>query len=353
MATSLQKKRILWIDYVKAFAIITVIMLHIPIRDPYMHVVRSFVIPIFFFLSGLFSHPERYQTLGEFLKNKTFRLLFPYFIFSILNYLYWLLVARHFGVDAGEEMSLIRPIYGILLGFEPWLCYAPLWFLPCLILTELLFYATFRVVKGKQTGLGVIVISLSAIGYSLSVFHVPALPYGLGGALSMSLFYYSGYLIQAHHNWEQGIHNYIEKAPALSTIGIILFCTSICIFLSLQTAETKVFINSYGNLLYALPATICGCISIMGIAILLYKHFPMLKILQYIGTHTMTILGLHLTVVSLIKGITVFILRLPLEIYEALWARLLLVVATVFLCIPFCYLYEHAEKHIKGKLVHQ
>lgn len=44
--------RILWIDYAKAFAIIMVVMIRIPILDPYRHIAYSFVMPIFFFLSG-------------------------------------------------------------------------------------------------------------------------------------------------------------------------------------------------------------------------------------------------------------------------------------------------------------
>jgi hypothetical protein len=41
--------RIIWIDYVKAFAIMIDIMLHIGIPDPFRTIVRSFIIPIFLY----------------------------------------------------------------------------------------------------------------------------------------------------------------------------------------------------------------------------------------------------------------------------------------------------------------
>lgn len=93
-------KRIVWIDYAKAFAITIVVLLHVQIPNPYQHIFYSFVIPLFFFLAGLFSHPDHYKSFADFWKHKTLRLLVPYIFFSVLNYLYWLLVARHMGADA-------------------------------------------------------------------------------------------------------------------------------------------------------------------------------------------------------------------------------------------------------------
>mgnify|MGYP003465892739 CR=1 FL=1 len=54
--------RIIWIDYVKAMAITIVVLLHLGIPDPFRTIVRSFVIPLFFILSGIFSDPDKYPT---------------------------------------------------------------------------------------------------------------------------------------------------------------------------------------------------------------------------------------------------------------------------------------------------
>ena len=356
MKNTMSSTRILWIDYVKAFAIITVVMLHIPILDPYRHIAHSFVIPIFFFLSGLFSHPDRYKTFSEFLRKKTLRLLIPYVIFNLLNYLYWLFVARHFGADAEVEVSLVKPIVGMLLGIEPWMYhYKPLWFLPCLMLTEIFFYALYRLIvkwerKRCQVYLAITMVSVSAIGYSLSILKVPALPYGIGGALSMSLFYYGGYLLYAHSDWRENVRDYVARISPIKLLSLIIVSVCACIGLSMSTEETQVFVNSYGNILYAFPAAICGGITLIGIAIGLSKWLSPLMLLQYVGTHTLTILGIHLTTASLIKGFTVFILRQPLCIYEYLWVRLLLVIVTVMLCLPFCYLSDYVARSITNSI---
>ncbi len=338
--------RVLWIDYVKAFAIITVVMLHIPILDPYRHIARSFVIPLFFLLSGLFSHPERYATYPSFLRHKTLRLLLPYILFNLINYLYWLIIARHYGADAGTEMSLIRPLLGILLGIEPWMYhYKPLWFLPCLMVTEILFYSAWRLSSTlhKAYLLPVIILCLSATGYILSCAHVPPLPYAIGGAFTMMLFYYLGYVLASHR---QTVHTYTDvQTHPIFLILITVISMTLCIVLSLQTAETRVFENSYGNILYALPAAICGCVALSGIAILLSNALPTLRLLQYIGSHTLVILGIHLTVASFVKGFTTFVCQQPLSIYQSLWVRLLLVVAVVLCSVPLCYLYDKITIH--------
>lgn len=229
------KNRILWIDYVKAFAIITVVMLHIPIGDPYRHIARSFVIPVFFFLSGIFSHPSRYATFGSFFRHKTIRLLLPYVIFNVLNYLYWLLIARHYGADADMDMSVTKPLLGILSGIEPWMYhYKPLWFLPCLMVAETLFWCTYRLScsMDKAMVLPVCMVVLSGTGYAYGshptlrvaksadsrdtcireYIRQPALCFSCHGAGWYSPHCYGGIAMQTAYPAPAAIHRYAYAA---------------------------------------------------------------------------------------------------------------------------------------------
>lgn len=349
--TMSDKNRILWIDYVKAFAIITVVMLHIPIGDPYRHIARSFVIPVFFFLSGIFSHPSRYATFGSFFRHKTIRLLLPYVIFNVLNYLYWLLIARHYGADADMDMSVTKPLLGILSGIEPWMYhYKPLWFLPCLMVAETLFWCTYRLScsMDKAMVLPVCMVVLSGAGYALSALCVPPLPYGIGGAMSMCIFYYGGYLLAQNKNLMTAPFLQGNGQGWLLCLGMLMVATPLCAWLSLQTAETRVFENTYGNLLYAFPATVLGGIALIAMAGLLCK-LPAMRLLQYIGTHTLPILVFHLTIAGWVKGVTTFVLGLPLGIYDLLWVRLLLVAAVVLLSVPCCCIYDKIAAVVKSK----
>ena len=53
-------KRVKWVDYAKAISIFFVVLLHAGIPDPGKGLVRVFLIPLFFFLSGIFTNRKHY-----------------------------------------------------------------------------------------------------------------------------------------------------------------------------------------------------------------------------------------------------------------------------------------------------
>lgn len=341
--------RILWIDYVKALAIAIVVLLHIGIPDPYRTIVRSFVIPLFFVLSGIFSRPERFSTWKSFWQHKTLRLLIPYVIFNAITYLYWLAVGRNMGADASVCVPWWKPIVGAILGLEHWMEHCkPLWFLPCLMIAEVVFYASYRLTHNKKAWQTVLIVILFACGVSLSWLQLPPLPYAIGGAMSMILFYYLGYLLDTYSGRLQKLQHIVAGNTLYWLLGgIVAMCS--CVWLSLQTSETRVFENLYGNMLYALPAACMGCIGVAALCILLFKLLPPIKLLSYIGTHTMPILAFHLMIASAVKGVTYFILQLPLSIYSVGWVKLLFAIVILLLSIPVCYCYDWIQKKWKQR----
>ena len=337
--------RIIWIDYVKAFAIMIVIMLHIGIPDPFRTIVRSFIIPIFFILSGLFYTPNKYTTYNAFWEHKTLRLLVPYLILNAITYIYWLLIARNLGADAETTIPFWKPLLGIILGLEHWMEHCkPLWFLPCLMLTEWIFYLLHRMSKKNEKILLGYVTLTTLLGFLLSQFNTPPLPWGIGGSCSMMLFYFIGYILRIKNYFDilQKTNQHYYSTTFWGSICLIsiVFCT----YLSLQTSETKVFENSYGNLFYSIPAAICGSMFLITLGMIVHKLFPLSKVLEYIGQHTLPILAMHLIVAGWIKGFTYFILDLPLIIYSELWIQLVFVFAIIWLSLPVCYLYDKSKQ---------
>ena len=251
------------------------------------------------------------------------------------------------GADSVIFVPWWKPIIGTALGLEHWMEHCkPLWFLPCLMVAEVLFYSCYRALKTKSAWLLLIMLILFVGGIALSKLQLPPLPYALGGAMSMILFYYCGYLLNIRTNGLQKLQDMVSH----STIFWFLSCVVAifgCIWLSLQTTETRVFENVYGNLLYALPAACCGCIGVSTFCVLLYKLLPTIKLLSYVGTHTMTILAFHLMIASFVKGFTYFVLHLPLNIYSVLWVKLLFAIVILLLSIPVCYIYDWVQKKWK------
>lgn len=339
--------RILWIDYVKALAIAIVVLLHLGIPNPYRTIVRSFVIPLFFILSGMFSRPEKYPTWKCFLQHKTLRLLIPYGIFNVITYLYWLLIGCRMGADASVVIAWWKPLVGAILGLEHWMEHCkPLWFLPCLMVAEVMFYASYRMTRNKQAWMIVLMVILFACGVGLSWLHLPPLPYAIGGAMTMIIFYSLGYLLDRYTCGLQKLQDMVHGKTLYWLLGCIVTICG-CAWLSIQTSETRVFENLYGNMLYAFPAACLGCIGVAAFCILLFKVLRPMRLLSYIGTHTMPILAFHLMIASVVKGVTYFVFRLPLSIYSMEWVKLLLAVAILLLSVPVCYCYDWIRKKWK------
>ena len=164
--------------------------------------------------------------------------------------------------------------------------------------------------------------------------------------IGMILFYYLGYLLDTYSGRLQKLQHIVSGNTLYWLLGgIVAMCS--CVWLSLQTSETRVFENLYGNMLYALPAACMGCIGVAALCILLFKLLPPIKLLSYIGTHTMPILAFHLMIASAVKGVTYFILQLPLSIYSVGWVKLLFAIVILLLSIPVCYCYDWIQKKWK------
>ena len=131
--------------------------------------IYGFHMPLFFFLSGLVCNEKKY-TWVTFLKSRFNTLVIPYIAFYLLTWLYWLFVERSFR-PLGMEwwQSLIGMVYG-----AQWHEYMAhngiLWFLPCLFVTEVLFFAVKRLPKLWIQLLSVLV--LASIGF-LFKFNLP------------------------------------------------------------------------------------------------------------------------------------------------------------------------------------
>jgi fucose 4-O-acetylase-like acetyltransferase len=107
--------RINWIDVLKGFVIVSVVLAHINFDYESVKLfIYLFHMPLFFFIGGyLFKPTNDYK---EFLKKKAIHLLIPYCLFIILIYI------PQASVIVSEKsesaiMTLLRPIFGGRLFF--------------------------------------------------------------------------------------------------------------------------------------------------------------------------------------------------------------------------------------------
>jgi fucose 4-O-acetylase-like acetyltransferase len=165
----------------------------------YVYQANTFVLPLFFFLSGVSCAFSRQE---GFIVRRVRGLLTPYFIFGALSFLYWAALERHYRPPGATDVP--GALWNLLYagGGDKYPFNAPLWFLPCLFVIEAGFYGIRRVLPSR--GLKILLLALCAVaGFALSgvapfspAFMLPfRLPWMLDTALLGIVFYAVGTVV--------------------------------------------------------------------------------------------------------------------------------------------------------------
>ena len=338
--------RINWIDYAKAFAIFCVVLLHANVPYPAKGLIRVWVIPLFFFLSGVFANTQRYSTFKDFMKEKGIHILIPYLCFNVITYLFWLFLGRHFGYDASMSPEWWKPLLGMIYGeYSGFIHYIPIWFLACLFTTETLYYLLFCHIQNK-TIYWLVVGIIATIGGLNYYFDPIPLPWGLHIAFPMMVFYATG----AFFAEEIRTDSYHILSLKYAYLWIAVSAAIVAGIYLINPGEVLVFKNEYGNYFLFFIGAYAGIICILMLCRLLETYASkQLSWLAYIGQNTLIILCLHLIMFSFIKGITYFLFHLPLEIYETSWVIVALSIADIILLIPVIMTINRFCPFITGK----
>lgn len=138
-----EKTRIAYIDLLKGVCIVLIVAIHCNLFSEERNVAPALtamrVVPLFFFLSGLFFRP--YSGLREFLVRKVNTLLVPYLFFQ-LAFGGGLLLTAALTHTLGDysPVALVR-FFTVDNG--------PLWYLRCLLVINLVYYALDRLIPYK------------------------------------------------------------------------------------------------------------------------------------------------------------------------------------------------------------
>ena len=155
METKSGTQRQAWIDCARGIAIILVVLGHYDLgQNPLCKWISSFHLAVFFMLSGiLVAMRGGYadQPLGKVLLHRTKQLLYPFFTFSLLVMLYYVLLGR--GGDAARVLRYTLTLEG----------HNTLWFLPALWMAECMLLVLLRSRIPDWLGTAVILTLLPAL----------------------------------------------------------------------------------------------------------------------------------------------------------------------------------------------
>jgi len=278
--------RIRWIDIAKAIAISLVVFGHTMRGGSVQKVVYSFHVAAFFFLAGLTCKTNGVRAR---IKSDFFRIMVPYYCFGIIS----IAVFAVLGTFAAAKFDMnINPSFGANIQN---LLYAnskggalqfntPLWFLPCLFATKLLYYAIDRACSGKTGYVIMVSIILAGASFVYNELKLPYPPFSLTVALKMLPLFTLG---RVFFLYAQSAGSCISSRPVMFGIGVaLLSITCVAGFYAPSVNYSgDTFPNGIAFYTTALLGSIGICFFSMGI-----EHNPLL---EYIGKNTLPILVMH------------------------------------------------------------
>jgi len=338
------KQRIEWLDNLRAVAIFFVVLGHTAgLPGPVEKLLFSFHMPIFFWISGLLAKESiRKESFSSFIAKRWRKRLIPYLSFSIVSYVAWFFVFRHFGTQAALNISPIRPLIGFFYGngINNWLVYnTVLWFFLCLFVTEIFFYFVIKV--PSRTGMILALAAFSIVGY-LDVYYNPPdgfrLPWNIDIALTTTVFYGAGFLSKGYVLGDKKSTSLRWRLMGLSLVLYVVF--------SLLNQKVALVAGVYGNYFFFYIAAMAGIFFWMELSYLI----PSSRLLSNIGKNTLTIFSLHLLVFPFITAVLVYGLKAPSSLkFESVWLSLAYAVISILVLLPVSGLINRFFPFILGE----
>lgn len=324
----IESKRIQWLDVVKGISIFFVVLVHtLNSESQWVKYASTFFMPLFFFTSGLTFKLKPSESDKDFLTKKIKFLLVPYFSFAMLGIPFQIVQAK---MD-GSNINFIRSLLGVFNASEIW--NGPLWFLPCIFITHVLyFFISKRIKKDPLKLLAIFVLTI--VGFLLSFMFEHKLFWRIDTALAMLSFYYLG-----------DIMKYKLKNPLK---GKDFFITLIYLFVNLVVGMkfnglVAVAESQYSNHLYFYISAISGILFYVSLSKIIASNlYRTTFILSYLGRTTMYILCMHwfvLTVLSFVQNNFIPSVGIPL----------VKTVLTIIILIPIIQIVKRYFNFLYGK----
>lgn len=285
------KERLLWPDYVRAFAIWLMVIGHSNVSLPWLqHFIFIFHMPVFFVIAGFFDKDMAISS--GFLKKQMRVLIIPYFFFSLCNFLIcWVSPYLHPELYPGQQSwtSIFASAFvGMFLMVDRVTPYSfmpnlALWFLPALFIVKMVMALGTMIFRGRWIISCSVITSMALV---LSCFiPISSNVFSYHSAILGLPFYIFGFLLKKSGLIER-LQNYISVTRIFPVVALFYL-----FFVGLKNGVVSIDACCYGNNIFLFY--INGIIgSLMCIMSSLCIRRPISWLLS-VGQSTLTILGLH------------------------------------------------------------
>lgn len=327
-----QRKRLDWIDALRAFAMLLVVVVHASLGldgwNVYTVLTGAIMIPLFFVISGYLFNPRGGEQL-PFFKNLFFKMVIPWLFISQL----WLQV-----------------IYIPSKGFSFWLDLLwdlirgdALWFIPACIIGEIIF---FYIRKFFKNPLAITASCLAFLVGGLILAHFDLLNFAMiNRAMVAQGFFLIGYLYRVFEPKIKDLPLYIPILGVLLYVGMGILALFLWEGCYIDVHHNIYLTVSYGviTLPYTFLMTVLGCFSLFA---LLSRCPKIPKPIVYLGQNTLLVYGFHTLGFRLIqKAFNLVSITLPANWLTALLDTLLSIIG----CLIFAYFINRFLPELVGK----
>ncbi len=237
-----------------------------------------FRMPLFFLLSGIFF---KIVPLREHIARKTNQLVVPFVLFYLVGFIYMIAEYAFSPTHSGETLPLYWTFMDVIRYHHEDQCFLvnpPLWFIPALLIVQLILYLLVRILRRRSL---VLIVSIVISAFGIFYLEHYNTRFMLGRALRFTGYYAFGYL------YGKQILNYIESSGR-NIIRMAAVCIVIMVALSSLTVHSDPNIRE--TCLYVFN------ISLIIALIILFRYVSRLKWLRFFhffGRNSYVVLGLH------------------------------------------------------------
>lgn len=352
-----QSKRVAYLDLMKCLLLFLVIWHHVFYGYRwYMTSTYAYVIPGFFFLSGLTFRRSKYSNFLEFAKKKAIVLLRPYVIFSVVTWFFWamLQIFTHSGANIWPPLlqTLIAQGSGSFFVHN-----TPLWFIPCLYVMECLYFFIDKLPERFNALTCIVCSALGAwmISGEYSYFF-NLLPWSTESALAAMVFYCTGNILMKHISLQK-----LETAVLSNrVIAILSACILTVILLFLGDWNGHVSLGSdtlgknafvyYINAFTGIYVVTILCIFLCSIHTKFTLYNKLHSYNLWFGRNSYDIMAIHVPIKGVLMAAISYVLSIPTsEAYGIIPVSLTAFVLTCAACSVLTVAIERGKAYFAAK----
>lgn len=276
-----QSQRVQWIDNAKGIMLLAVVMYHAYSSSPVLQYVAYWVMPCFFFISGLLFR-MRNESVKDTMVHRAKTLLVPYLLLSTL---FVFLNPNNYNGDILTHFK--TNAWDILMGYSGFMTIS-LWFVyvlfeVCFVMTvlhKLLVRQNDALKYGLLTVVGIVCIVWDAICKDMT------LPFKLSHFFMSMFMYMLGYMLQHH------IKN-LSNIPMPWLAVCALITQAVAIMLYIAQDSTNLFLSEMCRVGMMLMST-ASLISIVYVMTHSVRENVVGRSLRYIANNGMCVLAVHM-----------------------------------------------------------